>query len=75
MNKKDLTTDLYSFEGEKVGTFTLPEMIFGAKVNPELMAQAVKVYLANQRRGTANTKDRGDVSGGGKKPWKQKGTG
>jgi len=75
MNKKDLTTDLYSFEGEKVGTFTLPEMIFGAKVNPELMAQAVKVYLANQRKSHASAKERSEVSGTTKKMWAQKGTG
>lgn len=58
-----------------MGKVKLPIAIFGAKINPELMAQAVRIYLANQRRGTANTKDRGDVSGGGRKPWRQKGTG
>ncbi|MFH1896494.1 MAG: 50S ribosomal protein L4 [bacterium] len=49
--------------------------LFASKINMPLIAQYVRVYLANQRQGTASTKDRGEVSGGGKKPWRQKGTG
>jgi len=49
--------------------------IFNQKVNKPLIAQYVRVYLANQRQGTASAKTRGEVSGGGKKPWRQKGTG
>ena len=49
--------------------------IFAAKVNEKLLTQAVNAYLANQRQSNAQTKDRGEVSGGGKKPWRQKGTG
>lgn len=53
----------------------LDDSIFAAKVNEQLMAQAVYVYLSNQRQSNAHTKTRADVRGGGKKPWKQKGTG
>lgn len=53
----------------------LRDDVFGAKVNKVLLAQAVRTYLANNRQSNANTKNRGEVSGGGKKPWKQKGTG
>lgn len=49
--------------------------IFGAEVNPDLIAQAVRVYRIKTRRGTRKTKGRGEVSGGGRKPWRQKGTG
>jgi large subunit ribosomal protein L4 len=49
--------------------------VFAAKVNDKLLAQAVNTFLANQRQSNAQTKDRGEVSGGGKKPWRQKGTG
>ncbi len=62
-------------EGKAAGTMTLPEVIFGAKVNPTLMAQAVRVYLANQRLGTASTKTRGEVDGSTRKIYRQKGTG
>lgn len=72
---KKITTDLYTKTGEKSGTINLPTDIFGLETNPSLIAQAVRVYRANQRRGTATAKRRGEVSGGGKKPWKQKGTG
>ena len=67
--------DLYNAAGEKSGTIKLPEHIFNVDVNYPLIAQAVHVYLDNQRKRTANTKLRGDVRGGGRKPWKQKGTG
>jgi len=53
----------------------LRDDVFGAKVNKVLLAQAVRTYLANNRQSNANTKNRGEVSGGDKKPWKQKGTG
>lgn len=53
----------------------LPEEIFAAPVNKQLLAQFMRVYWANQRQGTASTKTRGEVSGGGRKPWRQKGTG
>src|SRR5690606_3911729 len=59
----------------KAGTVELPEEIFGAKVNVPLMHQVVVAQLAARRQGTHATKTRGDVSGGGKKPYRQKGTG
>jgi len=73
--KKLTTTDIYNQKGEKVGKVELPEEIFKTKINPDLMAQAVRVYLTNQRQGNASTKRRGEISGGGRKPWRQKGTG
>lgn len=66
---------VYNMEGEKVGTVTLSDKIFGLEPNHDLMHKYVVMYLANQRVGTAATKTRGDVSGGGRKPWRQKGTG
>lgn len=62
-------------DGKASGTMMLPEAIFGAKVNPTLMAQAVRVYLANQRQGNASTKTRGEVSLTTAKWYRQKGTG
>lgn len=62
-------------DGSKKGTIQLPKEIFGAKLNPELMAQAVRVYLANQRAGTSSTKTRGEVAGSTRKIYRQKGTG
>ena len=59
----------------KTEKFTLNEEVFGAKVNKTLLTQSVNTYLANQRQSNANVKTRGEVSGGGRKPWKQKGTG
>ena len=67
--------NIYNQNGEKVGTIDLNPTIFSAKINEQLMAQAVRVRLANARLGTVKTKGRGEVSGGGKKPWRQKGTG
>jgi large subunit ribosomal protein L4 len=61
--------------GKEVGTIELSETVFGADVNSSVLHTAVKVYLANQRQGTQSTLTRTEVSGGGKKPWKQKGTG
>ena len=61
--------------GKEVGTIELSETVFGANVNSAVLHTAVKAYLANQRQGTQSTLTRTEVSGGGKKPWKQKGTG
>ncbi len=61
--------------GKEVGEITLSDAVFGAEVNSAVLHLAVKSYLANQRQGTQSTKTRSEVSGGGKKPWKQKGTG
>lgn len=67
--------DVYSPKGEKTGKVSLPEEIFAVPVNQALMSQAVRVYLANQRRAKAKTKRRGEVRGSGAKIWRQKGTG
>lgn len=71
-----MQTAIYDKNG-KVSTekVNLDDKVFAAKINSELMTQAVYVYLSNQRQSNAHTKTRADVSGGGKKPWKQKGTG
>lgn len=61
--------------GETVGEVELPDDVFAAPVHEGLLHQAVVMYLANQRQGTAGTKTRGEVRGGGRKPWRQKGTG
>lgn len=66
---------LYNQQGEKVGDVVLPKDIFGVEVNIDLMYQAVISQMANGRSNLAHTKQRGEVRGGGKKPWKQKGTG
>lgn len=66
---------LYQQDGTVKGDFELPEAVFGAKVNEHLMHQVVTQLQANQRQGTAKTKGRSEVSGGGRKPWRQKGTG
>ena len=70
-----LTVDIFDTVGKSAGTVTLPEALFGAKVNPVLMAQAVRVYLVNQRQGTVSTKTRGEVDGSTRKIYRQKGTG
>ncbi len=62
-------------EGKEIGKAALPETVFGIKPSKRFLHEFVTIYLANQRRWTANTKGRGDISGGGKKPWKQKHTG
>ena len=64
-----------NFKGEVIGQLELSEAVFGAPVHVPAMHQVVVAHLANCRVGTHNTKDRGDVRGGGKKPWRQKHTG
>jgi large subunit ribosomal protein L4 len=64
-----------NLQNEEVGELELSDKVFGAPLNKSLIYEAVKSYLANQRAGTSATKTRGDVSGSGKKLWKQKGTG
>ena len=61
--------------GKEVGTIELSEKVFGRKVNEAVLHTAVRAYLLNQRQGTQSTLTRSEVSGGGRKPWKQKGTG
>lgn len=61
--------------GKEVGELTLSEKVFGAEVNAAVLHAAVRAYLMNQRQGTQSTLTRTEVSGGGKKPWRQKGTG
>ncbi len=65
----------YNVDGQEVGELDLPETIFGAEPNEHVVWEAVKTYLSNQRQGTVATKTRSLVRGGGKKPWRQKGTG
>ena len=67
--------DVYNMQGKKVSDIELNENIFGIKPNEKVVHTALVNYMANQRQGTANTKTRAEVSGGGRKPWKQKGTG
>lgn len=62
-------------KGKKAQSVKLPDEKFGVHVHDAVIHQAVTMYRANQRQGTVSTKDRGEVSGGGKKPWRQKGTG
>lgn len=66
---------IYNINGEQVGDLELADGIFGVEVNKAVMHQAVLAYLANKRAGTASTKTRTEVRGGGRKPWRQKGTG
>jgi large subunit ribosomal protein L4 len=66
---------VYDRDGKESGQVELPASIFGVPVNEALLHQALRRQQANERQGTHETKTRGDVSGGGKKPWKQKGTG
>ena len=69
------TMKVMDMAGQEVGTIELSGKIFGAEVNAALLHTAVRTYLMNQRQGTQSTLTRSEVSGGGKKPWKQKGTG
>jgi large subunit ribosomal protein L4 len=70
-----VTAMAYDASGQHRGTVDLPAGLFEAQVHEHLLYQSVKTYLANQRQGTHKVKTRAEVSGGGKKPWKQKGTG
>ena len=64
-----------TLKGDEVGSVKLPENVFGVKPQPTLLHEVTTAHLANQRAGSAHTKTRAEVSGSGKKPWKQKGTG
>ena len=66
---------VFDMTGKSVGEMTLSDAIFGIEPNTSVMHAAVVNYLANQRQGTQSTLTRSEVSGGGRKPWKQKGTG
>jgi len=70
-----MTVETYNIKGEKTGTAELPEGIFGTKWNAALINQIYTGEMSNRRRPWAHTKTRGEVRGGGKKPWRQKGTG
>ncbi|MFZ5641747.1 MAG: 50S ribosomal protein L4 [Bacillota bacterium] len=67
--------DLYNVQGKKVGDIDLKDEIFGTEVNESILHDVVVMQLANRRLGTADTKTRAEVAGGGRKPWRQKGTG
>lgn len=69
------TVKVRNLENKEIGDIELSDKVFGADLNEGLIHAAVRNYLANARQGTAKTKTRGNVRGGGKKPWKQKGTG
>ncbi|MDR2044401.1 MAG: 50S ribosomal protein L4 [Clostridium sp.] len=66
---------VYNMEGKEIDTIELSDEVFGAKINEHLVHMAVVQQLANNRQGTQKAKTRAEVSGGGRKPWKQKGTG
>ena len=66
---------VYNMEGKEVGTMELNDAVFGVEINEHLVHMAVLSQLANNRQGTQKAKTRSEVSGGGKKPWRQKGTG
>ena len=69
------TVDVYNLEGKKVSTVDLKEEVFGIEPNENVVHSVLANYLANQRQGTQSTKTRAEVRGGGRKPWRQKGTG
>ncbi len=69
------TIDVLNISGDKIESIKLDKEVFDGEVNKELLHQVITSYLANKRQGTVATKNRGDVSGGGIKPWRQKGTG
>lgn len=70
-----INVNVVNTEGKTVGSMELNEAVFGAEVNQSVLHQVVKTYLGNQRQGTQSALTRAEVSGGGAKPWKQKGTG
>jgi large subunit ribosomal protein L4 len=67
--------DVYDIDKKKVSQIELNDAVFAAEANPDVMYEVVRMQMASKRRGTASTKERGDIRGGGKKPWRQKGTG
>lgn len=71
----EIKLNVYNQKGEKVSTVNASKEVFGCEVNNQVMFDAVNVYMANLRQATAKTKNRSEVSGGGKKPFRQKGTG
>ncbi len=71
----NMNLKVYSQTGEEVSTLEVSKDVFGIKVNEQVIFDAVLTYLANKRQATAKTKKRAEVSGGGRKPWRQKGTG
>ncbi len=75
MTTEAISIPVYNIEGQQVDTLNLNPRVFGAAVNKECVYQVVNAFRAGQRKGQAATKTRGEVSGGGRKPWKQKGTG
>src|SRR3989338_10679198 len=70
-----LSAPVFDISGRRLGQVALPKETFGGKINEELMAQAIRVYFANRHPKTASAKTRSEVKGGGRKPWRQKGTG
>jgi large subunit ribosomal protein L4 len=70
-----MNAKIYGLDGKEKGTATLPDELFAQQVHEHLLWLSVKRHLGNQRQGTAKVKTRGEVSGGGRKPWRQKGTG
>lgn len=66
---------IYNMDGERIGTYIVPDELLQEKLNIPLLHQVVVAHLANKRQGTHSTKTRGEVRGGGRKPWPQKGTG
>ena len=70
-----METKVLDIKGQEKGTIALPESLFGVKANPTFLHEVITAFLANRRSGTADVKTRAEVSGTGKKPWKQKGTG
>ena len=75
MATKKVSVAVVNMAGEKVESLSLNASVFGVEENKQVMHDAVLVYQANMRQDTAKTKKRDEVSGGGKKPWRQKGTG
>ena len=75
MGQASTTILVYDLKGKVVENFQLDKEVFDGRVNKTLLYEAKKMYEANARRGTASTKTRGEISGGGVKPWRQKGTG
>lgn len=75
MADKKISIPVYSQAGEKLSTVSVSAENFGVEYNPQVVKDAIVVYQANMRQDTAKTKKRDEVSGGGKKPWRQKGTG